>query len=59
MTELEKDSVENEAHGRLNSDVCAMECQGCADNTKVPQLGEGQQRISNARLQGIEKGGST
>lgn len=39
--------------------VCAMTCQGCADNTKVPQLGEGQQRISNARLQGIEKGGST
>lgn len=39
--------------------VCAMKCQGCADNTKVPQLGEGQQRISNARLQGIEKGGST
>ncbi len=36
-----------------------MKCQGCADNTKVPQLGEGQQRVSNARLQGIEKGGST
>lgn len=39
--------------------VCAIKCQGCADNTKVPQLGEGQQRISNARLQGIENGGST
>ncbi len=36
-----------------------MKCQGCADNTKVPQLGEGQQRVSNARLQAIEKGGST
>jgi len=46
---------------RLNSIVhvcyCAIKCQGCADNTRAPQLGE-EKRVSNAMLQGIEKWGS-